>query len=161
MPEIVVLDTHIWVWWLNDKFSYLSAQQIDCIEQTERVAVSVISCFEIAQLVKRERLILPLPANDWIQEALSPAGIELFPLSPDITCRAVIKTRLAQGAGHKAQGAKGIILPQRILSRKGRGEKSKGCKAEGQRGGWMGNTNGGKQNGNQMKGGAKCLKRSF
>jgi PIN domain nuclease of toxin-antitoxin system len=89
MPEIVVLDTHIWVWWLNDKFSYLSAQQIDCIEQTERVAVSVISCFEIAQLVKRERLILPLPVNDWLQEALAPAGIELLPLSPTITCRAV------------------------------------------------------------------------
>jgi PIN domain nuclease of toxin-antitoxin system len=89
MPEIVVLDTHIWVWWLNDKFSYLSAQQIDCIEQTERVAVSVISCFEIAQLVKRERLILPLPVNDWLQEALAPAGVELLPLSPAITCRAV------------------------------------------------------------------------
>jgi PIN domain nuclease of toxin-antitoxin system len=72
MPEIVVLDTHIWVWWLNDKFNYLSAQQIDCIEQAERVAVSVISCFEIAQLVKRERLILPLPINEWVHEALTP-----------------------------------------------------------------------------------------
>ncbi|WP_411727250.1 type II toxin-antitoxin system VapC family toxin [Methyloglobulus sp.] len=89
MPEIVVLDTHIWVWWLNDKFSYLSAQQIDCIEQTERVAVSIISCFEIAQLVKRERLILPLPTNEWLQEALAPASIDLLPLSPAITCRAV------------------------------------------------------------------------
>ena len=89
MSQIVVLDTHIWVWWLNDKFSYLSVQQIDSIEQTERVAVSVISCFEIAQLVKRERLILPLSVNDWLQEALSPAGIELLPLSPAITCRAV------------------------------------------------------------------------
>ena len=88
MPEIVVLDTHIWVWWLNDKFSYLSAQQIDCIEQNERVAVSVISCFEIAQLVKRERLILPLPVMTGYKR-LAPAGIELLPLSPAITCRAV------------------------------------------------------------------------
>lgn len=88
MPELVVLDTHIWVWWLNDKFSYLSEQQINIIEQTERVAISVISCFEIAQLVKRERLILPLPVNEWLQEALAPAGIELLPLSPTIACRA-------------------------------------------------------------------------
>jgi len=92
MPEIVVLDTHIWVWWLNDKFSYLSAGQIDGIELAERVAVSVISCFEIAQLVKRERLILPLPVNEWLQEALAPAGIELLPLSPAIACRAVALT---------------------------------------------------------------------
>ncbi|SJM89363.1 PilT protein domain protein [Crenothrix polyspora] len=89
MPEIVVLDTHIWVWWLNDKFNYLSAQQIDCIEQAERVAVSVISCFEVAQLVKRERLILPLPINEWVHEALTPAGVEALPLSPVIACLAV------------------------------------------------------------------------
>jgi len=89
VSQIVVLDTHIWVWWLNDKFSYLSAQQIDCIEQTERVAVSVISCFEIAQLVKGGRLVLPLPVSEWLQEALAPAGIELLPLSPAITCCAV------------------------------------------------------------------------
>jgi PIN domain nuclease of toxin-antitoxin system len=88
MPEIVVLDTHIWVWWLNDK-SYLSTKQINIIEQTERVAVSVLSCFEIAQLVKRQRLILPLPVDEWLQQALAPAGVELFPLSPSITCRAV------------------------------------------------------------------------
>lgn len=36
---------------------YLSARQIDCIEQSERVGVSVISCFEVVQLVKRGRLI--------------------------------------------------------------------------------------------------------
>jgi PIN domain nuclease of toxin-antitoxin system len=89
MPEIVVLDTHIWVWWLNDRFNYLSVQQIDVIEQTKQVAVSVISCFEIAQLVKRERLVLPLPIDEWLQEALLPAGIDLLPLSPAITCRAV------------------------------------------------------------------------
>lgn len=92
MPEIIVLDTHIWVWWLNDKSSYLSTGQIDDIEQAGRVAVSVISCFEIAQLVKRERLILPLSINDWLQEALAPAGIELFPLSPAIACCAVALT---------------------------------------------------------------------
>jgi PIN domain nuclease of toxin-antitoxin system len=89
MPEIVVLDAHIWVWWLNDKFSYLSAQQIDYIEQSERVAVSVISCFEIAQLVKRGRLVLSLPTNEWLQEALVAAGIDLLPLTPAIACQAV------------------------------------------------------------------------
>jgi PIN domain nuclease of toxin-antitoxin system len=89
MPEIVVLDTHIWVWWLTDKLNYLSTQQIDCIEQSERVVVSIISCFEIAQLVKRERLFLPLPIDAWLQEALVPAGIDLLPLTPAIMCHAV------------------------------------------------------------------------
>ncbi|WP_019865811.1 type II toxin-antitoxin system VapC family toxin [Methylovulum miyakonense] len=86
---MIVLDTHIWVWWLNDKERYLSTQQIDTIEQAERVAVSVVSCFEVAQIVKKGRLLLPLPVNAWLQEALQPAGVELLPLSVTIACRAV------------------------------------------------------------------------
>lgn len=86
---MIVLDTHIWVWWLNDKDRYLSTQQIDTIEQAERVAVSVVSCFEVAQIVKKGRLLLPLPVNAWLQEALQPAGVELLPLSVTIACRAV------------------------------------------------------------------------
>ncbi|MDD2724414.1 MAG: PIN domain-containing protein [Methylovulum sp.] len=78
---MIVLDTHIWVWWLNDKDRYLSTRQIDTIEQAERVAVSVVSCFEVAQIVKKGRLLLPLPVNEWLQEALQPAGVErcLYP----------------------------------------------------------------------------------
>lgn len=86
---MIVLDTHIWVWWLNDKDRYLSTQQIDTIERAERVAVSVVSCFEVAQIVKKGRLLLPLPVNAWLQEALQPAGVELLPLSVTIACRAV------------------------------------------------------------------------
>lgn len=88
MSEIVLLDTHIWVWWLNDKHRYLSTKQIDCIEQSERVAVSVVSCFEVAQIVKKGRLILPLTVNEWLQAALTPAGVELLPLSVGIACSA-------------------------------------------------------------------------
>lgn len=86
---MIVLDTHIWVWWLNDKDRYLSTQQRDTIEQAELVAVSVVSCFEVAQIVKKGRLLLPLPVNAWLQEALQPAGVELLPLSVTIACRAV------------------------------------------------------------------------
>ena len=116
MPEIVVLDTHIWVWWLNDKFSYLSAQQIDFIEQSERVAVSVISCFEIAQLVKRERLILSLPVNEWLDEALAPAGIELFPLTPAIACRAVELTDIHKDPFDRMIIATALLHQAKLMS---------------------------------------------
>ncbi len=92
MPEIVVLDTHIWIWWLNNQFDCLTSKQIETISITKRVAVSAVSavsCFEIAQLVKRGRLDLPLPVEEWLREALAPANIELLPLSPQIACRAV------------------------------------------------------------------------
>jgi PIN domain nuclease of toxin-antitoxin system len=88
MSEIVVLDTHIWIWWLNNN-EQLSKQAINYIETAPRVLVSVVSCFEIAQLVKRQRLILPISVESWLQEALIPAGVELLALSPAIACRAV------------------------------------------------------------------------
>lgn len=89
MPEIVLLDTHIWIWWLNNEQCKLSATQLETIECAEQVAVSIVSCFEIAQIVKKGRLILPLPTREWLEQALIPAGVEIFPLSPEITCHAV------------------------------------------------------------------------
>jgi PIN domain nuclease of toxin-antitoxin system len=74
------------VWWLNDRHRYLSTKQVDCIEQSERF---VVSCFEVAQIVKNRRLILPLTVNEWLQAALTQAGIELLPLSLEIACSAV------------------------------------------------------------------------
>jgi PIN domain nuclease of toxin-antitoxin system len=49
----------------------------------------VISCYEIALAQQRGRLELPCTANQWFQEALKPADITLFPLTPEIACRAV------------------------------------------------------------------------
>jgi PIN domain nuclease of toxin-antitoxin system len=89
MSEIVLLDTHIWVWWINEEQQKLSATQIEMIEESEQVAISVVSCFEVAQIVKKGRLILPVTTREWIEQALVPAGIEVLPLSPEISCQAV------------------------------------------------------------------------
>jgi PIN domain nuclease of toxin-antitoxin system len=89
MSEIILLDTHIWVWWVNEEQEKLSATQIEIIEQSERIAISVVSCFEVAQIVKKGRLILPVTTREWIEQALIPAGVEVLPLSPEISCRAV------------------------------------------------------------------------
>jgi PIN domain nuclease of toxin-antitoxin system len=94
MSEIILLDTHIWVWWINEELQKLSATQIEMIEQSERVAISVVSCFEMAQIVKKGRLILPLPVREWIGKALTPAGIEALPLSAEISCQAVDLTEI-------------------------------------------------------------------
>lgn len=86
---MILLDTHIWVWWLVDKEQYLTSKQIDTIEHADTVAVSIVSCFEVAQSVKKGRLILPIPVSEWIQEALEPAGVDLLPFSVDITLQSV------------------------------------------------------------------------
>ncbi|YAF98735.1 MAG: type II toxin-antitoxin system VapC family toxin [Nodularia sp. CChRGM 3473] len=59
------------------------------METAEQVGVSVISCYEIALAQQRGRLELPCAANQWFRDALQPAEITLFPLTPEIVHRAV------------------------------------------------------------------------
>lgn len=89
MPEIMVLDTHIWFWWINEEHHRFPASWLARIENAEKVVVSPVSCFEIALAHKRGRLALPCDAGDWVRDALTPAGVELLPLTAAIATRAV------------------------------------------------------------------------
>jgi PIN domain nuclease of toxin-antitoxin system len=67
---MIVLDTHIWVWWVHgDK--HLTETQTRVIEanETDVIGVSAISCWEIAKLVERKRLELPCPLDEWFEQA--------------------------------------------------------------------------------------------
>lgn len=89
MSEVIILDTHIWFWLINQEFQRFPTQWREAIETAEQVGVSVISCYKIALAQQRGRLQLPCAANQWFEDALQPAEITLFPLSPEIVCRAV------------------------------------------------------------------------
>jgi PIN domain nuclease of toxin-antitoxin system len=81
MPEVIVLDTHIWFWFITQDFERFPTHWLQAIETAQQVGVSVISCYEIALAQQRGRLELPCTANQWFQEALKPADITLFPLT--------------------------------------------------------------------------------
>ncbi|MBE9251065.1 type II toxin-antitoxin system VapC family toxin [Dolichospermum sp. LEGE 00240] len=89
MSQIIVLDTHIWFWFINQQFDKFSTHWREAIETADEVGICVISCYEIALAQQRGRLELPCTANQWCQEALEPSGITLFPLTAEIACRAV------------------------------------------------------------------------
>ncbi|UCH94487.1 MAG: type II toxin-antitoxin system VapC family toxin, partial [Candidatus Aminicenantes bacterium] len=76
---MIVLDTHIWIWWIHDP-NNLTQRQIDEIKKNEVniIGISTISCWEIAKLVEYNRLELPLPLDEWFRQALSYPGIQLF-----------------------------------------------------------------------------------
>ena len=86
---MIVLDSHIWFWWINLEFERFPKSWRQQIEQAGRVGVSAVSCYELALTQKRGRLQLPCDPIDWFAEALQPAGIELLPVTPPIACRAV------------------------------------------------------------------------
>ncbi len=86
---MIVLDTHIWFWWINNDHHCLSATRQQQIENAEVIAVSAISCFEIAWLERHQRINLPCQPNEWFEKALNNSGIILLPITPSIAVRAV------------------------------------------------------------------------
>ena len=82
---MIILDTHIWVWWVHDA-PELPASYRTIIEQNEAtgIGISAISCWEIAKLVEKGRLRLPYSTDHWFTLALAYPGILLIPLSPEI-----------------------------------------------------------------------------
>ena len=92
MSEIIVLDTHIWFWFVNADFKRFPDHWLKRIESTDRVGISPVSCFEIALASQRGRLSLHCSPREWFSEAMSPTGIEIFPLTPEIAAKAVTLT---------------------------------------------------------------------
>ncbi len=134
MSEVIVLDTHVWLWLVNGNFDNLPGPWRSQIESASRVGVCSVSCYEIALAHSRGRLALPGSAQEWFASALAPVGIELFSLTPQIASRAValasihndpfdrliIATTLVYGA--KLASVDGLIfrypeLTDRILKR--------------------------------------------
>ena len=86
---MILLDTHVWVNWIVMGDDSLASDIVDAMQQADSLAVSAISCLEVSLLVKRGKLELPLPIDEWLLEALINSGVDSLPVSCDIACRAV------------------------------------------------------------------------
>lgn len=90
-PAGLLLDTHIWVNYINGD-PVLRKPVIAKIDEARRmnsIYVSVISVWEIAFLARKKKLILPLSALRWSEEAMRLPGTHLLALSPEIAVRSV------------------------------------------------------------------------
>jgi PIN domain nuclease of toxin-antitoxin system len=84
---LIVLDTHTWVWWVSCP-DWLSAVARNLIDESEQLAVSPISLWEVATLVRRGRLKLNRDVEIWTRQALARPRLELIPISIDIALQA-------------------------------------------------------------------------
>jgi len=44
---MIVMDTHIWLWWVTGNLDLLGLKRVQLLEQPKPLAVSAISCFEV------------------------------------------------------------------------------------------------------------------
>lgn len=79
---MIVLDTHIWIWWLTLNDKSLKPAWRDAVANADAVGVSAISCFETAWLVHRGRVEIPIALDAWFDAALDGSGVHLLPITP-------------------------------------------------------------------------------
>src|SRR3990167_7680450 len=82
----LLLDTHVFIWMLNGD-STLPVKVRKTISESlskGNVYISAISCWEIALLEQKKRIILTEPCLKWINESLLHSGIQILELTPQI-----------------------------------------------------------------------------
>jgi PIN domain nuclease of toxin-antitoxin system len=75
----VILDTHTLIW-VDRSDPNLGTTTLNLVENTWRngmVAVSAISFWEVAMLVDRKRIVLPVPVNQWRMDWLQSGLVEI------------------------------------------------------------------------------------
>jgi len=62
----------------------LSDNHLKIINSSDSLAVSSISCWEIVLLEKWNKIDLPLPINEWLNEALAGSSVTALPITASI-----------------------------------------------------------------------------
>ncbi|MBK1719644.1 PIN domain-containing protein [Thiocystis violacea] len=85
---MILLDTHIWVRWVDPSANPLPSGLAEQIETADRLAVSAVTCWEVAWLVRRGRLAFGLSLADWLDQALAGSDVICLPIDRRIAVRA-------------------------------------------------------------------------
>jgi PIN domain nuclease of toxin-antitoxin system len=111
---MIVLDTHIWVWWVHGN-ERLTSSQLAVIQDNESdvIGISAISLWEIAKLVENGRLELPISVEKWFAQALSYPGVQVIELTPAIAA----ESTCLPGEFHRDPADQIIVATARVIIR--------------------------------------------
>ena len=108
---MIVLDTHVWLWWVHGD-ERLTSGQIELLDGSaeQGLGVSIISCWEVAKLVEHGRLRLPEDLEKWLAQALGYPGVRLVELSPQV----VVESTRLPGTFHRDPADQLIVATARV-----------------------------------------------
>ena len=109
---MIVLDTHIWVWWVdgNQRLTKANQQWIQQY-QSQGLGVSIFSCWEVAKLVENNKLVISCSVSEWLNNALAYPGVQLL----DLTLPIVVESTQLVGF-HRDPADQIIVATARIYS---------------------------------------------
>src|SRR5579883_1664497 len=84
-----LLDTHIFLWWLEDKNRLSPHQQqiVSKAQSSNPLLISDITLWEIATLYQLGRIKLAFPLRDWLDRAAAPPLVESHAISTAIAAQ--------------------------------------------------------------------------
>ncbi len=83
---MILLDTHVWVWWAVDG-PKLSKAAKRVLAKTEQKAIADITLWEVAMLCAKGRLRLDRPVGEWLDQAVEETAVEIVPISAAVATR--------------------------------------------------------------------------
>ncbi|HTQ73588.1 MAG TPA: type II toxin-antitoxin system VapC family toxin [Burkholderiales bacterium] len=83
---MILLDTHALVWWAADaaRLSARARRAIAAALREGHIAASAISLFEIAMAIRRGRLVLETPPEQWLTDLRLLPELRIEPVSSEI-----------------------------------------------------------------------------
>lgn len=86
----VVLDTHVWIWWLTPEspLSTSEREALDAAAENRELHLAAISLWEAQVLHARNRIELPVPFREWISRATDERMLTLLPLGVEVVIEA-------------------------------------------------------------------------
>jgi PIN domain nuclease of toxin-antitoxin system len=81
----VILDTHIWVWWLlpGSPLPDRERMALDRIATDKGILLPAICLWEAQMLHRKKRIELPVPFPTWLRRATAADMLSVLPLNAD------------------------------------------------------------------------------
>ena len=112
---MIVIDTHTLIWWVSGHQS-LSKKAHKAIKDTlrsnEEVLISSISAWEISMLIQKNRLVLSMDLDSWLEEVSQIEGTRFISVDNDIS----VKSTTLPGEFHKDPADRMIVATARKFS---------------------------------------------
>jgi PIN domain nuclease of toxin-antitoxin system len=111
--EVILLDTHIWFWWVRADPQLTVAQAAHIAAHAAGgLGVNVISVWELAMLEQKGRVSVDRPLSNWVRDALAYPNVQFLPLTTEI---AIESTRLP-GPFHKDPADRILVGTARLMA---------------------------------------------
>jgi PIN domain nuclease of toxin-antitoxin system len=116
----LVLDTHVFYWWLVDdqRLSRAQRRALSKVSEASPAHVCDITLWELSTLVSLNRLKLGLPLREWLERAVAPPFVEVEAITPAVAAEvAALGSSLHRDPGDRLVVATARVLGAHLLTR--------------------------------------------